>query len=182
VLSVGHRLDDRPGTQFGVIDHLGHYEEQIPAATAAGKSGQACGAEAVGGELGTEISTSLVGLPHPRRDFGDRIPVEQVLINLLKNAIEATADNGAKARTISISCAAEGDGLRFSIRDNGCGLPDSADRIFEAFHTTKSDGLGLGLKICHTIVKVHGGRLWAENNKSRGASFHFLLPLHPETA
>lgn len=110
----------------------------------------------------------------------DRIPIEQVLINLVQNAIEAMADNGAKGKSLAISCAAEDDGIRFSIRDNGCGLPESAEKIFEAFHTTKPDGLGLGLKICNTIIAAHGGRLWAENNKSRGASFHFILPCQPQ--
>jgi two-component system sensor histidine kinase TtrS len=112
--------------------------------------------------------------------LADRIPIEQVLINLIKNAIEAMADNGAKGKSLAISCAPEGNGIRFSVRDNGAGLPESAERIFEAFHTTKPDGLGLGLKICNTIILAHGGRLWAENNKSRGATFHFLLPCQPE--
>ena len=114
--------------------------------------------------------------------LADRIPIEQVLINLVKNALEAMADNGPKGKSLAISCVAEGDGLQFSVRDNGCGLPESAARIFEAFHTTKPDGLGLGLKICHTIVRAHGGRLWAENNKSRGATFHFFLPSRPEAS
>lgn len=109
----------------------------------------------------------------------DRIPIEQVLINLVQNALEAMADNGPKGKTLTISCAAEEGGIRFSIRDNGSGLPDSAERIFEAFHSTKPEGLGLGLKICNTIVAAHGGRLWAENNKSRGACFHFHLPAQP---
>jgi C4-dicarboxylate-specific signal transduction histidine kinase len=112
--------------------------------------------------------------------LADRIPIEQVLINLIKNAIEAMADNGAKGKSLAISCAPEGNGIRFSVRDNGAGLPESAERIFEAFHTTKPDGLGLGLKICNTIILAHGGRLWAENNKSRGATFHFHLPCQPE--
>jgi two-component system, LuxR family, sensor kinase FixL len=111
--------------------------------------------------------------------LADRIPIEQVLINLVQNALEAMADNGPKGKTLTISCAAEDGGIRFSIRDNGTGLPESADRIFEAFHSTKPEGLGLGLKICNTIVAAHGGRLWAENNKSRGASFHFHLPAQP---
>ena len=112
--------------------------------------------------------------------LADRIPIEQVLINLIKNAIEAMADNGAKGKSLAISCAPEGNGIRFSVRDNGAGLPESAERIFEAFHTTKPDGLGLGLKICNTIILAHGGRLWAENNKSRGATFHVHLPCQPE--
>jgi C4-dicarboxylate-specific signal transduction histidine kinase len=112
--------------------------------------------------------------------LADRIPIEQVLINLIKNAVEAMADNGVKGKSLAISCAPEGNGIRFSVRDNGAGLPESAERIFDAFHTTKPDGLGLGLKICNTIILAHGGRLWAENNKSRGATFHFLLPCQPE--
>jgi C4-dicarboxylate-specific signal transduction histidine kinase len=112
--------------------------------------------------------------------LADRIPVEQVLINLVKNAIEAMADNGAKGKSLAVSCSAEPGGIQFSIRDNGCGLPEPAEKIFEAFHSTKPDGLGLGLKICNTIVLAHGGRLWAENNKSRGATFHFHLPLNPQ--
>jgi C4-dicarboxylate-specific signal transduction histidine kinase len=112
--------------------------------------------------------------------MADRIPIEQVLINLINNAIEAMADNGAKGKSLSVSCTAERDGIQFSIRDNGCGLPDSAEKIFEAFHSTKPEGLGLGLKICNTIILAHGGRLWAENNKSRGATFHFHLPLNPQ--
>jgi two-component system, LuxR family, sensor kinase FixL len=111
--------------------------------------------------------------------LADRIPIEQVLINLVQNALEAMADNGAKGKLLTISCAAEDAGIRFTIRDNGSGLPESADKIFEAFHTTKPEGLGLGLKICNTIIAAHGGRLWAENNKSRGASFHFHLPTQP---
>jgi len=109
----------------------------------------------------------------------DRIAIEQVLINLVQNALEAMADNGAKGKSLAISCATGEDGIHFTVRDNGSGLPESAEKIFEAFHTTKPQGLGLGLKICNTIIASHGGRLWAENNKSRGASFHFQLPFQP---
>jgi signal transduction histidine kinase len=100
---------------------------------------------------------------------------------LIKNALEAMQENGARGKSLVLSCAAEGPGIRFSIRDNGCGLPESIDSIFEAFHTTKPNGLGLGLKISNTIIQAHGGRLWAENNKGRGACFHFHLPLRPES-
>lgn len=113
--------------------------------------------------------------------MADRIPVEQVLVNLIKNALEAMQDSGTRGKSLILSCASEKSGIRFSVRDNGCGLPESVDWIFEAFHTTKPNGLGLGLKICNTIIQAHGGRLWAENNKGRGATFHFHLPLRPES-
>lgn len=106
----------------------------------------------------------------------DRIPVEQVLVNLIKNACDAMADNASRDKIITLSCVNEGASLRFSVRDNGCGLPENADEIFEAFHTTKPNGLGLGLTICQTIIRAHGGRLWVEPNKSYGATFHFTLP------
>lgn len=106
----------------------------------------------------------------------DRIPVEQVLVNLIKNACDAMANNGSRDKTITLSCINEGASLRFSIRDNGCGLPENVDQIFEAFHSTKPNGLGLGLTICQTIIRAHGGRLWVEPNKSHGATFHFTLP------
>jgi C4-dicarboxylate-specific signal transduction histidine kinase len=110
----------------------------------------------------------------------DRIPVEQVLLNLIKNACEAMEDNGAREKTLSLTCVKEGGWLRFSVRDNGHGLGDDGDKIFEAFHTTKPKGLGLGLTICQTIIRAHGGNLWSEKNKSYGATFHFQLPIVPE--
>ncbi len=121
-----------------------------------------------------------VSVRHSRRlpaALADRIPVEQVLLNLIKNATEAMEGNGNKPRQLSVMCALDRKELRFSVRDNGCGLPEDAEKIFEAFRTTKPNGLGLGLTICQTIVKAHGGRLQAEQNKSRGATFHFTLPV-----
>ena len=102
--------------------------------------------------------------------------MEQVLVNLIKNACDAMTNNASRDKIITLSCINEGASLRFSIRDNGCGLPENADQIFEAFHSTKPNGLGLGLTICQTIIRAHGGRLWCEPNKSHGATFHFTLP------
>ena len=110
----------------------------------------------------------------------DRIPIEQVLLNLIKNACEAMEDNGAREKNLSLTCVNEGEWLRFSVRDNGHGLNGDSEKIFEAFHTTKPNGLGLGLTICQTIIRAHGGNLWAEANKSHGATFHFQLPIVPE--
>ena len=108
----------------------------------------------------------------------DRIPIEQVLLNLFKNACEAMQES--RERVLTISCVTEGPALRFSVKDTGCGLPDDAESVFEAFQTTKPRGLGLGLTICQSIVRAHGGRLWADRNRARGATFHFTLPLNPE--
>lgn len=110
----------------------------------------------------------------------DRIPIEQVLLNLIKNACEAMEDNGSREKTLSLTCVNEGGWLRFSVRDNGHGLGEDGDKIFEAFHTTKPKGLGLGLTICQTIIRAHGGNLWSEKNKIHGATFHFQLPIVPE--
>ncbi len=120
-----------------------------------------------------------VSLSIPKRlpDFqGDRIPLEQVLLNLVKNACEAMAGNGAAPARLAVSCTAENGFVEFAVRDSGCGLPENAGSIFEAFQTTKPKGLGLGLKICRSIVQAHGGRVWAENNKGRGATFRFTIP------
>jgi PAS domain S-box-containing protein len=110
----------------------------------------------------------------------DKIPIEQVLLNLIKNACEAMEDNGSREKTLSLTCVNEGAWLRFSVKDNGHGLGDQSEKIFEAFHTTKPKGLGLGLTICQTIIRAHGGNLWSERNKSHGATFHFQLPIVPE--
>lgn len=121
-----------------------------------------------------------VSVRHPRRlpaVLADRIPAEQVFLNLIKNATEAMEQNGTKPKQISVICAVEESMVRFSIRDNGCGLPEDSDKIFEAFRTTKPHGLGLGLTICQTIIRAHGGKLRAEQNKSRGSTFHFTLPI-----
>jgi PAS domain S-box-containing protein len=112
--------------------------------------------------------------------LADRIPVEQVLLNLIKNACEAMEANNEREKTLSLTCVNDGNHLRFSVRDTGCGLPKDDIKVFEAFQTTKPNGLGLGLTICQTIIRAHGGKLWAEPNKVRGATFHFLLPKNIE--
>lgn len=105
----------------------------------------------------------------------DRVQIQQVLVNLLRNAVEALA--GAPVRDILLSTAPEGDTMvRVSISDTGPGLDEAvADRLFAAFTTTKSDGMGLGLSICRTIVEAHGGRIWHEPYPEGGATFHFTL-------
>jgi PAS domain S-box-containing protein len=109
---------------------------------------------------------------------GDRVQLQQVMLNLLLNACEAMSTRTSAERTLTVSTAVDGDGrLLTSIADRGTGIPsDAADRLFEPFFTTKAQGLGLGLSICRSIIDAHGGRLWADNNADQGATFTFALP------
>jgi len=88
------------------------------------------------------------------------------------------SDVGAPGRRLTVRTSfACSEGVRVTISDAGHGIPDdNLERIFEPFCTTRPEGMGLGLTVCRTIISVHGGRLWAENNPDRGASFHFILP------
>jgi C4-dicarboxylate-specific signal transduction histidine kinase len=126
---------------------------------------------------GVSLETQLAtGLPVIE---GDRIQLQQVMLNLILNALEAMSgiDDGAREMRISTGREAS-NGVLVSVRDLGPGLaPQSVDRLFEAFYTTKPDGLGMGLAICRSIIEAHGGRLWATANEPRGAVFQFTLPL-----
>jgi len=109
--------------------------------------------------------------------MGDRVQLQQVMMNLMMNsidamkAVEGTRELGIKSQRV------ENDQLLVSVSDTGVGLPPGqADQIFNAFFTTKAHGTGMGLRICRSIVESHGGRLWAADNSPRGASFHFALP------
>lgn len=108
---------------------------------------------------------------------GDRVPLEQVLLNLVTNACDAMAANPPGERSLTIASRLDGKTVRVSVSDTGSGLPADSGRIFEPFYTTKLHGLGMGLSICRTIVAAHGGRLWAEPNPGRGAVFHVALPI-----
>ena len=105
----------------------------------------------------------------------DRIPVQQVILNLLRNAIEAMVD--CPVRRLRISSRPDGDGLvEVMIEDSGPGLaPEVAERLFQPFVTTKADGMGLGLSICHTIIQGQGGRIWTEMSGFGGTAFRFTL-------
>jgi PAS domain S-box-containing protein len=113
---------------------------------------------------------------------GDRIQLQQVILNVIMNAVEAMSgiDEGARELQIATKTDAAGAVL-LAVRDSGPGLdPTSEDRVFEAFYTTKPDGMGMGLAICRSIIEAHGGRMWAAANEPRGAVFQFTLP--PESA
>jgi signal transduction histidine kinase len=109
--------------------------------------------------------------------MGDRVQLQQVVVNLILNAIEAMATVEGRERDLVIKTQlGEGDEIRVAVRDSGIGFdPVSAERIFDAFHTTKPGGLGLGLSISRSIVESHGGRLWAASNDGPGVTFQFTL-------
>lgn len=109
---------------------------------------------------------------------GDRVQLQQVILNLIINAIEAMNGNGVGRRTLLISTGiAETASVLVAVRDSGPGLdPDSVNRVFDTFYTTKPGGVGIGLSICRSIIQAHGGRMWASANEPCGAAFHFTLP------
>jgi len=109
---------------------------------------------------------------------GDRVQLQQVLLNLIVNAIEAMSAVNNRPRELTIVSALGTDGVVIEVRDSGIGLdPDRAERVFEAFYTTKTEGIGIGLSISRSIVEAHGGRLWAAPNHPHGAVFRFSLPV-----
>jgi PAS domain S-box-containing protein len=108
---------------------------------------------------------------------GDRVQLQQVVLNLILNAVEAMRLVEPGARELSIRSEQEHTGILVAVRDSGPGIdPAHFDRVFDAFFTTKSSGTGMGLSICRSIIDSHGGRLWIEANEPRGAVFHFTLP------
>jgi PAS domain S-box-containing protein len=108
---------------------------------------------------------------------GDRVQLQQVVLNLLLNAVEAMGSTEAGARELLISTEQDHTGVLVAVRDSGPGLdPAHLERVFDAFYTTKSSGMGMGLSICRSIIDAHGGRLWAEANEPRGTIFQFTLP------
>jgi PAS domain S-box-containing protein len=113
--------------------------------------------------------------------LGDRIQLQQVLLNLVLNAAEAMRSVEVGVRELLISTEQDQAGALVAVRDSGPGIdPAHLDRVFDAFYTTKSNGTGMGLSICRSIIDTHGGRLWASANVPRGAMFQFTVPAHSE--
>ena len=109
--------------------------------------------------------------------MGDRVQLQQVLMNLMMNGIDAMKDVDGTRELIIKSQRGENGQVLISVSDTGVGLPPKqADKIFNAFFTTKTHGTGMGLRISRTIVESHGGRLWASDNSPRGATLQFTLP------
>jgi PAS domain S-box-containing protein len=127
-------------------------------------------------ENGVSVQTRLTdGLPHVQADC---VQVLQVVLNLILNAVEAMSFVKKGVRELAISTEQhQADGVLVAVRDSGPGIdPGHLDRVFDAFYTTKSSGVGMGLSICRSIINTHGGRLWADVNASGGALFQFTLP------
>ena len=108
---------------------------------------------------------------------GDRVQLQQVLLNLAMNAIEAMSESEGDARELKVETKMAAESVLVTVADTGPGLDSTqAEQIFRPFHTTKSGGMGMGLAISRSIIESHGGKLWAEGNEHRGATFKFTLP------
>ncbi len=128
---------------------------------------------------GVEITYDLA--PDLPMVMCDRVQIQQVAINFIRNAIDAMHEVAcANGSEVEIGTRPLDDAVEVSVRDSGTGVSDEEkEQIFTAFHTTKSDGMGMGLSICRSIIDVHGGSLWFRNNPDHGATFGFRLPVTP---
>ena len=109
----------------------------------------------------------------------DRVQIQQVLVNLFRNALEAMAASPER-RLVASTRAVAGDMIEISVADTGTGFAEGVQQnLFQTFFTTKETGMGVGLSISRSIVEAHGGKMWAENNAFGGATFHFTLPAAP---
>jgi signal transduction histidine kinase len=131
-----------------------------------------------GVSLRTQLSSELSPIP------GDRVQLQQVLLNLIVNAIEAMSAVPGNQRTLVVgSSKYDPRNILITVRDSGPGLNfESSDHLFSPFYTTKPSGMGMGLSICRSIIEAHGGRVWAVPNLPEGATFHFTLPLYQKDA
>jgi signal transduction histidine kinase len=127
-------------------------------------------------KTGVAVGTQLADEAPPIRC--DRVQLQQVMLNLIVNAIQSMSGVDDGNRKLHISTASiQPEGVCVAVRDTGNGLrPESLPRLFEPFYTTKIDGMGMGLSICRSIIEAHGGRLWATTCEPRGALFQFTIP------
>ena len=125
-----------------------------------------------------EVSVENELNARPPDVIGNRVQLQQVILNLIVNALDAmnaVTDRPRVLRLKSESC--DPDGVLLSVEDSGTGIdPNHVDRIFEAFFTTKSQGMGIGLSLCRSIIELHRGRLWVSSSSDRGSVFNVLLP------
>ena len=116
--------------------------------------------------------------------IGDRVQLQQVILNLVRNASDAMAFVEDRPRALLIRTELdEGDQVRLTVKDVGVGFtPETAGKLFEAFYTTKKDGMGIGLSVSHSIIEAHHGRLWANVNDGPGVTFSFCIPCRSGTS
>jgi len=128
------------------------------------------------------VALKLELAPVPLNVDVDRVQIAQVVLNLVRNALEAMAPGNGSRREVQVETARDTDGtVVVRVRDSGVGLPPAQEtRIFEAFFTTKEEGLGLGLSVSRSIIEAHGGRLWAQANHEHGTTVAFVLPPAPQ--
>jgi signal transduction histidine kinase len=114
--------------------------------------------------------------------LGDRVQLQQVILNLIINAVEAMNGVGEGSRELVIGTAKDASGkVLVAVRDSGPGLnPESSERLFDSFYTTKPSGTGMGLAICRSIVEAHGGHIWATPNAGPGITVQFTLPINDQ--
>lgn len=129
------------------------------------------------GKDGRETHLAVEIAPETPPVLIDKVQIQQVLLNLIRNAVEAM--QASARRELVIAAMTTGDMVQISVRDTGPGISAGVrDKLFEPFVTTKSTGMGVGLAICHSIVTAHGGRMWVTDNPSGGAAFHITVPVH----
>jgi len=125
-----------------------------------------------GASLRTELASALPPV------LGDRVQLQQVLINLLMNGVEAMAPITDRPREILIRSQREAGQVHVAVRDSGIGIDsETAEKLFSAFFTTKPSGMGMGLSISRSIIRAHGGRLWVSPNTDHGVAFQFTVPI-----
>jgi len=113
--------------------------------------------------------------------MGDRVQLQQVILNLVRNASDAMDTVNDRPRRLLVRTETDGEDVHVSVRDSGVGFdPETADRLFESFFTTKQEGMGVGLSLSRSIVEAHRGRLWATSNEGPGATFAFSIPCNQE--
>jgi two-component system sensor kinase FixL len=153
-------------SQHGVVD-INHLIEDVLELPALGI-----------GPCKHEVMPTVITDPSLPCVLADRRQIEQVLVNLVRNAAESMSDLPHDQRRLAICTAAIADRVQVSVTDAGHGVtPENMQRLFSPFFTTKDDGMGLGLSISRSIIEAHAGRLWADSQPGTGASFHFSLPI-----
>jgi signal transduction histidine kinase len=121
---------------------------------------------------------------HPLLVTGDRVQLQQVILNLVRNALDAMNEVNDRPRNLLVKAGEEEEGrARLTVKDTGVGFePQGPERLFDAFYSTKDDGMGIGLSVSRSIIESHGGRLWAEPNEGPGATFLFSIPRQTTSA